>query len=152
MTVGPALAEDLDAVRALLREYQTAIGVDLCFQNFERELAELPGAYAPPMGRLLVARTGGVLAGCVAVRPLAPEIAEMKRLDVRPAFLRRGLGRALAVAVIDEARQLGYRTMRLDTLPTMQSAHALYRSLGFTPIAAFTPNPTPGTLYFERAL
>lgn len=152
MSIRPAGPGDVPDVRALLREYEAAIGVSLCFQSFEEELAGLPGAYAPPRGRLLLAHDAGGLAGCVALRPMADGAAEMKRLYVRPAFLGRGLGRALAEQIVGEARAAGYRTLRLDTLPTMTRAHALYRSLGFREVPAFTTNPVQGTLYFELSL
>ncbi len=142
----------LDAARTLFREYQRAIGVDLCFQGFERELRELPGAYAPPEGRLLLAVEGGEPVACGALRPIAPSIAELKRMWVRPAFRGRKLGRAIAEALVDAARARGYRSVRLDTLATMQEARALYRSLGFHEIPAYYPNPLPGVLYMELLL
>ena len=137
--------------RGLLREYQRDIGVDLCFQNFEAELASLPGDYAPPSGRLLLAKVDGDIAGCVALRKLAESACEMKRLFVREEFKGKGLGRRLASAIIDEARCEGYSTIRLDTLPTMTRAQALYGSLGFKPIRPYASNPEPA-LYFELGL
>src|SRR5437879_3875117 len=130
-------AQDLEQVRALFGEYASTLDVDLGFQDFTTELAQLPGAYSPPRGRLLLARVGDDAAGCVGVRPLAGSICEMKRLYVRPAFRGQGLGHALIEAVLVEARQVGYLTMRLDTLPTMQLAQELYRGLGFREIPAY---------------
>lgn len=143
---------DLDLVRALWREYQRAIGVDLCFQGFERELETLPGAYARPGGRILVAREGEDPAGCGALRPLETGIAELKRMWVRPAFRGRKAGRLVAEALVEAARAEGYRAIRLDTLGTMREARALYRSLGFREIPAYYGNPLPDVVYMELAL
>jgi putative acetyltransferase len=147
---------DLATVALLFREYAGQLGFDLCFQDFESELAGLPGAYAPPHGALLlaVAREGSVeeVAGCVAVRPFEPGICEMKRLYLRPAYRGHGIGRALAGAAVDAARARGYRVMRLDTLPAMAEAIALYRSLGFREIEPYRVNPIPGALFFELEL
>jgi ribosomal protein S18 acetylase RimI-like enzyme len=145
-------ASDADEVRALLREYQAELGVDLCFQDFDRELAELPGAYSPPEGSLLVASVDGETAGCVALRRLGDGVCEMKRLYVRPAFRGRKVGRALAEGVVAAARKRGYERMRLDTLPQMGEATALYRSLGFTEIEPYYANPVPGARFLELRL
>ena len=144
--------EHLPTVRTLFREYADGVGVDLGFQGFERELAELPGEYVPPPGRLLLAFADDEAAGCVALRPFEPGVCELKRLYVRAAYRGTGLGRRLAEAVVDAGRAAGYDRMRLDTLPTMTAARELYRSLGFTEIEAYRPNPVHGTTYFELAL
>ena len=142
--------EDMAHVRRLFRAYADWLEVDLCFQGFERELAELPGCYAPPAGRLLIARMGGEVAGCVGLRPLEPGVCEMKRLWVEPGFAGRGIGRALAERIVTDARQIGYRRMRLDTLPArMPAAQHLYASLGFREIPAYYHNPLPGVVMLE---
>jgi len=149
----PAHAEAyLGQVRELFLEYAASLGFSLCFQSFDRELAELPGDYAPPSGRLLLARDGAESAGCVALRRLADSICEMKRLYVRPAFRGKGIGRALAEAVLTEARGSGYTHMRLDTLPSMKEAIHLYESLGFGRIDRYCGNPVEGALFMELAL
>lgn len=151
MTIRPAAFADLEEIRALLREYAAWLDVDLGFQNFEQELAELPGDYSPPRGRLLIAEG----AGCVALRPLlddSDEICEMKRLYVRPLHRGSGLGRRLVLAVVEEARDIGYRRMRLDTMPKMDGAQRLYASLGFRDIAPYRYNPEPGARFLELDL
>jgi GNAT superfamily N-acetyltransferase len=154
--IAPARGEhELAAVARLFREYQVALGVDLCFQGFEREVSELPGEYGPPRGDILLARVGRVMAGVVALRPLdlaGGEIAEMKRLYVRPAFRGRRLGRLLAESCIEAARRIGYRHMRLDTLARLTAANSLYRTLGFTPISPYNDNPLADVLYYECPL
>ena len=145
---------DIEAVRALFEAYAASLPVDLAYQGFAAELAGLPGAYAPPAGALLLARDGdGTPLGCVALRPLAdPGLCEMKRLFVAPAGRGRGLGRALAAAVIAAARDRGYREMRLDSLPSMTTAVALYRSLGFRAIPPYYNTPVAGTVFLALAL
>ena len=143
---------ELDAVRELFGEYQRGLGVDLCFQGVAEELATLPGRYAPPGGRLLLAWAGTAAAGCVALRALADEVCEMKRLFVRPAFRGQGLGFRLAMQVINEASALGYSLMRLDTLDTLESAMRMYAGLGFQRRMPYYANPLPGVVYWERAL
>jgi putative acetyltransferase len=139
--------------RELFLEYAQSLGFSLCFQNFDKELAGLPGDYAPPEGRLLLAEYGGQLAGCVALHKLEDGICEMKRLYVRPAFRGKGLGRVLAERVISEARWAEYTSLRLDTVePVMKDAVAMYRKLGFREIAPYCANPMSGALYMELAL
>jgi GNAT superfamily N-acetyltransferase len=150
--ISPADTADLAAVRTLFEEYAAGLGFSLAFQGFDDELASLPGAYAPPRGALLVARSGDEAAGCVALRPLAAGVCEMKRLFVRPAWRGSGLGARLAEAIVDEARRLGYARMRLDTTPEMASAQSLYARLGFRDIEPYRENPVPGTRFLELTL
>lgn len=143
----------LEEVRALFLEYAQSLGFSLCFQGFDEELRALPGIYAPPRGRLLFAIEDGVPAGCAGLHEWDAAAAEIKRLYVRPAFRGRGLGRVLTDAALTDARALGYRSVRLDTIPSMmQSAIALYRELGFREIAPYRENPIPGALYLELRL
>jgi putative acetyltransferase len=145
-------ANDLREVRLLFEEYAESLDFSLCFRDFDRELAELPGAYGPPSGRLLLARVDGVVAGCVGIRPIGSDGCEMKRLFVRPGFHGQGLGRQLVVAVIEEARAAGYTTMKLDTVPSMAVAQRPYDSLGFPDIRPYRENPIEGARYMELRL
>ncbi|MFZ3081623.1 MAG: GNAT family N-acetyltransferase [Rhodoferax ferrireducens] len=149
----PNTLEELNQLRSVLREYADALQIDLCFQGFEAELAELPGDYAAPRGALLMAMVDGQLAGCCALRPLDtvdyPNACEMKRLYVRPAFRRHGVGRQLAEAILDCARVAGYACVLLDTLNDMESARALYQDLGFEEIEPYYHNPIKGAHYLK---
>ncbi len=144
--------EHLEAIRELFTEYSHSLDIDLCFQGFTQELAELPGRYATPEGRLLLMLEGATISGCVALRKIGDGTCEMKRLYLRPAFRRKGAGRLLATAIIDAAREIGYQRMRLDTLSSMHEAIALYRSLGFRQIESYYENPSAGTIFMELEL
>lgn len=144
--------QQVSIARELFLEYAASLGFDLGFQDFERELDELPGEYAPPEGRLLLAVVGTRPAGCVALRKIDKGICEMKRLYVRPEFRAQGVGRALATAIVDDARRIGYARMRLDTVPGMDAAIGLYNSLGFQSIAPYRYNPIEGAIFMELAL
>ena len=146
----PATEEDVDAVTALFREYEASLPFDLSFQNFEQELAGLPGRYAPPSGQMLLATCGGAFAGCVALRQIGEGTCEMKRLFVQPAFRGKGIGRALAQAIIEEGRRIGYKRMRLDT--AMEPARSLYQSLGFREIPPYQHVPVEGVVFMELEL
>ncbi len=146
------LPRDLPVVQRLFREYQQGLGIDLCFQDFENELATLPGRYAPPGGRLLLAWDGAEAVGCVALRPTAGDACEMKRLYVTPGVRGRQLGRHLAERICDEARAAGYRRICLDTLPSMTAAVRLYTALGFAPIEPYVFNPVDGAIFLGREL
>lgn len=147
-----ATEADLESIRALFLEYARSLDFNLNFQRFDTEMATLPGRYAPPRGALLLAMDGGTAAGCVALRRLRGEICEMKRLFVRPKYQGRKIGRRLAQAILEEAAKRGYGRMRLDTVPAMDRAIALYTDLGFAPIEAYRHNPVPGALFLERRL
>jgi putative acetyltransferase len=143
----------VSAIRELFLEYAQSLNFSLCFQSFEKELAGLPGDYAPPEGRLLLATLDSVSAGCVALHQLDDEVCEMKRLYVRPQFRGKGLGRILAERVVADAREIGYKRLRLDTVePVMRDAVAMYRKLGFREIAPYRANPIEGALYMELQL
>ncbi len=152
----PATPEQLGLTREIFREYAASLAVDLCFQDFDAELAALPGEYAAPLGTLLLATVDGEVAGCGALRPLVDvdyaNACEMKRLYVRPAFRRFGLGRLLAQALIDHARQAGFSAMLLDTLDEMESARELYASLGFEEVPPYYFNPIAGAHYLKADL
>ena len=142
-------AQDLEDIRTLFGEYSRLVAEALCFQNFDQELEALPGLYAPPGGVLLIARDDGKAAGCVALRGLDAGTGEMKRMYVRDAYRGSGLGRRLAVAVVDEARKRKYGRLVLDTLPKLAPAIALYRDLGFRETGPYLASPTPGAICFE---
>jgi ribosomal protein S18 acetylase RimI-like enzyme len=153
VSIRAASAADIATVRELFLDYANSLGFSLCFQSFDKELAGLPGDYAPPEGRLLLAEVGTEVAGCVALHKLQDGICEMKRLYVRPVYRGCGAGRALVDAIIAEARAAGYRRMRLDTVVgVMDDAIALYRRLGFREIAPYRENPVPGAIYLELEL
>ena len=146
-------AAEIAQARELFLEYAQSLGFSLCFQNFDQELANLPGDFAPPGGRLLLAEFEGQVAGCVALHKLEKEVCEMKRLYLRSQFRGKGLGRAIAGRIIAEARQIGYQRMRLDTVePVMRDAVAMYRRIGFREISPYCKNPIAGALYMELLL
>ena len=152
VVIRPASGADIETVRALFDEYAREVAVDLSFQGFAEERDGLPGAYAPPSGRLLLAEIDGSAAGCVALRALDTRTAEMKRLYLRASARGTGLGRRLALALIAEARTAGYERLLLDTLPSMGAAIAMYRAMGFREIPAYRHNPVPGALFLELTL
>lgn len=154
MQIAPAsFPTDLPTITQLFRAYAASLPIDLGYQGFDGELASLPGKYAPPHGALLIARdANGEALGCVAMRPLEAGVCEMKRLYVAPAGRGRGLGKHLALAIVEAARTAGYREMRLDTLASMAEAQALYRSLGFVEIAPYYESPIPNTVFMSLSL
>ncbi|MEP6922159.1 MAG: GNAT family N-acetyltransferase [bacterium] len=146
-------SEDIERVRELFEEYVAWLGINLCFQNYDKELAELPGEYAPPNGRLLLAVVDGLIVGCVALRSLGNGVCEMKRLFVRPGYRGQRLGWELVESIVEEAREIGYERMRLDTLPgKMDQAITMYRALGFREIAPYYNNPVVGAAFMELML
>ena len=144
--------QDIELVKDLFIEYADSLGFDLCFQNFEQELANLSSDYAPPTGCLLLAKYKGQVAGCIALRKLSDGVCEMKRLYVRPQFRGLKIGRKLTETIIAEARKIGYARMRLDTVPSMEVARALYVSLGFKETSPYRHNPIEGAVFIELAL
>lgn len=153
ISASESFPEQIAQARELFLEYAASLGFSLCFQNFDAELAGLPGDYAPPSGRLLLAEWEGQLAGCGALHKLEADICEMKRLYLRAQFRGKGIGRTMAERLIAEARDIGYRRMRLDTVgPVMKDAVAMYRKLGFKEIVPYRKNPMEGTLYMELEL
>jgi ribosomal protein S18 acetylase RimI-like enzyme len=146
-------ATEIETARKLFEEYAAALNFSLCFQNFDQEVSGLPGKYAPPAGRLLLAVQEHEVAGCIALRPLPDNACEMKRLFVRPQFRGQALGDQLVAAVMEAAREIGYERMRLDTVPgKMDRAIALYRAIGFQEIEPYYHNPVAGALFMELAL
>jgi ribosomal protein S18 acetylase RimI-like enzyme len=148
----PDAAQSVKDAKQLFTEYAKSLNFSLCFQGFDKELAELPGEYAPPSGRLLLALYDGTLAGCVALRKIDSDVCEMKRLYLRPEFRGKGIGRKIANEIIKMAEEIGYAKMRLDTIPTMKEAISLYRLLGFVEIGPYRENPVPGAIFMEIEL
>jgi putative acetyltransferase len=144
--------KDMPFVRELMLEYARSLNFNLCFQGFDQELAELPGFYSRPEGCILIAKSSGQAVGCIALKKSDDQIGEMKRLYVKPDFQGQGLGRKLTNALILEAKAIGYKRIRLDTVPSMAAAIAMYNSMGFYAIAPYRENPVPGTAYLEKTL
>ncbi len=142
----------IDEVRLLIQEYASSLGVNLCFQNFDQEMATLLGDYSPPTGALLLAEDQGKAVGCVAIKKISNEMCEMKRLYVRPNRRGKGVGKLLTETILQKARNFGYKRVRLDTLPSMKEAISMYVSIGFKPIEAYRYNLVEGTLYLELEL
>ena len=147
-----AKPDELAQVKSLFSAYASSIGIDLTFQDFDRELAALPGEYTPPSGCILLAKEETEVVGCVALRRVSGDVCEMKRLYVKPAFREKSIGRKLSESVIGEARARGYRIMKLDTLPSMREALRLYESLGFRKIAPYRLNPVRGAVFMQLDL
>jgi carbonic anhydrase len=145
-----AAVEQMPVVRELFQEYADWLKVDLCFQGFTEELENLPGRYSRPSGLIIIARSAGKAAGCIALKPLAEGICEMKRLYVRPEFRDHGIGTALVRTALDEAKRMGYRCMRLDTMAQMEAAIRMYQAHGFEEIPSYYDNPHEGVVYMER--
>lgn len=141
--------DDIALARTLFTEYGRSLNFSLCFQDFDRELASLPGEYSPPYGRLILIFHLQNSVGCVALRKIDPQVCEMKRLYIRPEFRGEGFGRALAETAMEEAKKIGYRFMRLDTVPEMKEAISLYESIGFKKIPPYRENPVPGAIFME---
>jgi GNAT superfamily N-acetyltransferase len=148
----PGAEGDWQEARRLIEQYAASLNIDLCFQNFAHEIEHLAQEYGPPAGAFLLAVESGINLGCVGLRRISDDVAEMKRLYAVPAARGRGVGRLLAEAIIDAARRLGYATVVLDTLPSMKEAQSLYASLGFKGTSAYRFNPVPGTAYLELRL
>lgn len=144
--------KDLEKIKMLFAEYAESLDFDLDFQDFDKELANVPGDYSPPKGCLILARHEGQIVGCVALRELSDGVCEMKRLYIKPQFRDLGIGRALAEAIIEKAQKIGYTHMRLDTAPSMHAARALYASLGFKEISPYRYNPIEGAVFMELSL
>ncbi|NDC77134.1 MAG: GNAT family N-acetyltransferase [Chitinophagia bacterium] len=142
--------DDHGVAVTLFREYAAGLGVDLCFQGFERELSNLAEVYGPPRGALLLARVGGAPAGCAAIRPIAEDVCELKRMYVRPPYRGQAIGQRMLDELISAARGMGYRKMRLDTLSHLNAALSLYRRNGFAECGPYYRNPTPGVVYMDR--
>jgi len=146
------LPEHIQTAGSLFFEYAKSVNVSLCFENLDKEVESLPGPYAPPNGSLLLALCDGKVAGCVALKRVDPETCEMKRLYVRNEFRGQGIGKQLTIAIAREGRRIGYKTIRLDTLPSMKEAISLYDSLGFEPIPQYRELPVPGALFMQAVL
>ncbi len=144
--------QQIEKIKELFLEYAKSLDFELCFQNFDKELADLPGFYSPPEGRLFLAELNGEIAGCIALRKLEEGICEMKRLCVKPQFRGHNIGKLLVEKLIEEAKIIGYKKMRLDTVPSMQTAQKLYKSIGFKEISPYRLNPVHGAVYMELKL
>lgn len=152
MIIQAETKEHIGIAKELFIEYAKSLNFELCFQDFDKEVEELPGAYSPPEGRLFLAEIDGQITGCIALRKIEDEICEMKRLYVKPRFRGHNIGKDLVEKLIEDARRIGYRKMRLDTVPAMQTAQKLYKSIGFKEIEPYRLNPVPGAVYMELDL